>query len=78
MKQILIKALAVYAVLACMGCSTAQRPNNYGGALPELMRNGVPQLVHAESPYDRVSHTCTSTPIFDLNGAYAYTDVRCH
>lgn len=58
---------------------------NLPPALSEVFRNG--ELAGLESrdaktlgmpnPNDLVSHTCTSTPIFDIWGRFIRTDVRC-
>ncbi len=30
------------------------------------------------TPYDQVSHTCTTFPTYDINGQYNYTQVVCN
>lgn len=55
-------------------------------ALSEVFRGGqMKGLEDATSAdlgipnqYDRVSHVCTSQPIFDLNGYYVKTSVVCY
>jgi hypothetical protein len=60
-----------------IGCQTYQpRPHTYGGALREVNRGGLPEQ-YQPSNYDLVSHVCTSTPIFDLQGNFVRKDVRC-
>jgi len=78
MRSILIKATAVYMALACIGCSSAPKTPAYGGAYAEIMRNGTPQLELFPGPYDRVSHTCSSFPIYSLYGEYVRTEIKCH
>jgi hypothetical protein len=69
---------ALLAALILSGCaSTPRPPNTYGGALPELYRAGTPTTEPYPAYYHRVSHSCTSTPIYDQFGYYVRTDVRC-
>ena len=69
------------------GCSTPQKPKGFelppalretfrGGALKGLEEADSPEL-GMPNPYDRVSHVCTSTPIYNLWGQFVRTDVRC-
>lgn len=75
-------------ILACLNVVACSSPKPKGYVLPpalrEVFRGGeLKPLQNAESTegmpnaYDQVSHTCTSTPIFHLDGTYARTDVRC-
>lgn len=54
----------------------------YGGAWAENARRGVPSGYKTRdpstmTPYEITTHTCTATPIFDLNGQFVKYDVRC-
>lgn len=64
--------------MALIGCQTQPKQAlDYGGALPELYRADTPQAEPYPNYYHAVSHTCTSTPIYDAYGYYVRTDVRC-
>lgn len=73
----------LYTMFLLGGCATAPqaRVPTYGGALPELMRAGEPETEPQVEPfptaYNAISHTCISTPIFDMNGRYVRTSVQC-
>lgn len=83
MKYLLIALLA----LPVIGCSTAPKPKGFElpVAMREIFRGGeLKGLEQANSPdlgmpsqYDRVSHVCTSEPIFDMDGVYVRTSVKC-
>lgn len=78
-----LAAIAVYMT----GCGSTPKPKGFEmpPALSEVYRNGqLKGLEQADSAdlgmpnqYDRVSHTCVSTPIYNLAGYYVRTDVRC-
>ena len=82
--------LLILTILAggLIGCAS-EPPKPQGFALPpalrEVFRGGqLKGLESATSPdlgmpneFDMVSHTCTSTPVFNFIGQYWYTDVRC-
>ena len=64
--------------LVLVGCSSTPKAPTYDGALAEVLRAGVPQTEIYPDYYSRVSHTCTSTPIYDIDGYYVRHDIRCH
>lgn len=66
-----------FALLVGCASTPQQKINDYGGALPELYRSGTPNVEPMPNYYHRISHTCSSTPIFDIYGYYVRTDVRC-
>lgn len=80
----LIFILTALTLTAC-----ASKPKAEGFVLPvalsETFRGGsLKGLEHADSAelgmpnqYDRVEHTCTSMPVYDIYGRYTRTDVRC-
>lgn len=73
-----MKNLMLVLTLALIGCSTPQKPTlTYQGALPELYRAGTPSVEPYPNYMHRISHSCTSMPIYDLDGYYVRTDVRC-
>lgn len=83
-----MKHLILISLLGlCAACSTTpQKPQGYElpPALREVFRGGVLtplQNSNAElgmpRPYDLVTHSCTSTPIFGMDGRYVRTDVQC-
>jgi hypothetical protein len=74
------KLIIILIVLFLAACATTEKPvNTYQGTLPELYRAGTPNVAEpVPNYYHRVSHTCTSTPIYDMDGYYIRTDVRCH
>lgn len=68
------------------GCSSKPKKGfDLPPALSEVFRGGALKgLEVADSPnlgipnqYDRVTHVCVSTPIYNLEGYYVRTDVRC-
>lgn len=72
-------------LVVVIGCSSP-KPKGYElpPALREVFRGGeLAPLQNATSttgmpsPYDQVSHTCVSTPLWDLEGRYTRTDIRC-
>lgn len=61
-----------------IGCQAKEKKTlDYGGALPEIYRAGTPLVEPYPNYYHRISHSCVSTPIYDLYGYYVRTDVRC-
>jgi hypothetical protein len=64
-------------LLTLTACASEPKKINYEGSLAELMRAGVPQENDYPEYYHRVGHTCTSQPIYNMNGDYVRTDVRC-
>lgn len=83
-------ALLVFGLMNLLtGCAspqqTAQDRLQLPPALREVFRGGeltpLQDASGAElgmpSPYDLVSHTCVSTPIFGLDGRYVRTRVQC-
>ena len=92
MKRINLEDVLHIAVLACIaiyltGCGTAPKQKGFElpPALSEVYRGGaLKNMETADSAelgmpnqYDRVSHTCVSTPIYNLAGYYVRTDTRC-
>jgi hypothetical protein len=73
-----MKLISLILISLAIGCSSKPKVPDYDGALRELMRNGVPQSEMYPDYYSRTSHTCTSTPIYDLEGYYVRHDIRCH
>jgi hypothetical protein len=80
------RLILILALLGTSACSSA--PKHPGYQLPPVLREtfrggaieGMKQptaLDGMPAPYDQVSHTCTSTPIYHLDGTFAHTDVRC-
>jgi hypothetical protein len=82
-------ALFLYTLFGT-GCASPPKPEPPRGyelppALREVFRGGeLTPLQHADAPdlgmptpYDQVSHTCVSTPIYGLDGRYVRTSVRC-
>lgn len=73
-----MKLLYLLLTLTLLASGCATKPvNDYGGALPEMYRAGTPLVEPYPNYYHRVSHTCTSTPIYDSYGYYVRADVRC-
>jgi hypothetical protein len=72
-----MKIILFLIAVASIGCASQPKTVDYGGALPELYRAGTPQVEPYPNYYHRISHTCVSTPIYDLYGYYTRTDVRC-
>lgn len=73
-----MKKLIFIITLSLIGCATPKKEIiNYEGALPELYRAGTPSIEPYPNYTHRISHTCTSSPIYDLYGYYVRTDVRC-
>lgn len=78
-----------YLMLLCLltvGCATQpQKGFDLPPALREVYRGGeLTPMQQAQRPdlgipkqYDLVSHTCVSTPMYDLDGNYSYTDTQC-
>jgi hypothetical protein len=74
-------------ILICLllaGCSSKPPVYQLPPVLRETFRGGQLQgmtqsnaLDGMPAPYDQVSHTCVSTPIWHLDGTFAHTDVRC-
>jgi hypothetical protein len=76
-------------LLFLTGCQTAQQPQyrviQPAPALREVFRGGAIQgledntghFTGAPNEYDMVEHVCTSTPIWDMNGKYVKTSVKC-
>ncbi len=83
----LITLIACILSLSNSGCGSTpkQRGFELPAALSEVYRGGaLKPLQEADGPllgmpnqYDRVSHTCISTPVYNLAGYYVRTDVRC-
>jgi len=85
MKQLLIFAIITLAALQ-VGCAS---PKKQGFELPvamsETLRGGeLKGLEKADTPelgmpnqYDRVTHVCTSTPVYNLYGQFVRTSVKC-
>lgn len=69
--------LLILLLTLASACATKPQVNDYGGSLPEVYRAGTPLVEPYPNYYHRISHTCTSTPIYDLYGYYVRTDVRC-
>lgn len=73
------------SVSASLGCASKPRVIVPAPALREVFRGGSIQgledneghFLGAPNEYDLVSHTCTSTPIFDFLGRYVKTSVKC-
>lgn len=84
--SILILVLIGASIAASLGCAT-KKPRIIvpAPALREVFRGGAIQgledneghFLGAPNEYDLVSHTCTSTPIFDIYGRYVKTSVKC-
>lgn len=73
--------------LMTVGCSSAPKKGfELPPALHEVFRGGeLKGLENAETPdlgnptlYSLQQHVCVSTPIFNIEGAYVRTDVRCY
>ena len=84
--RLLIPIVLMLLTTACSTTKIVQKPGfELPPALSESFRGGALKgLEQADSAdlgipqqYDLVSHTCTSTPIFDIWGRYVRTDVRC-
>lgn len=84
MKKVLVLALALSA-LQNVSCASKPKGFELPIALAEVYRNGeLKGLSEADGPLlgmpnqtERVSHTCTSTPIYTLEGYYIRTVVHC-
>jgi hypothetical protein len=86
--NLLLAAISILFATASLGCASIppRRGFELPVALSEVYRNGaLKPLQVADSPdlgmpipTDRISHTCTSTPIYNLSGYYLRTDVRCY
>ena len=83
MKLIIIGSLFV---VNFVGCSTYQaRMIVPAPALREVFRGGTiqgledneGQFLGTVGEYDMVEHVCSSKPIFDMNGRYVRTSVKC-
>lgn len=83
MKSIIIGSLFVANLI---GCSTYQaRMIVPAPALREVFRGGTikgledneGQFLGTVGEYDMVEHVCSSKPIFDMNGRYVRTSVKC-
>lgn len=86
---ILFLVAIVYFTFFATGCASTPPPKPKGYELPpalrEVFRGGELAPLQAAdgpalgmpSPDDLVSHTCISNPIFDLNGRYLRTSVKC-
>lgn len=81
MRHLIFIAMA----LSLSACSTAPKGFELPPALSETFRNGqLKGLEQADSadlgmpnPYDRTSRVCVSRPIYNIDGFYVRTDVRC-
>lgn len=79
--------LAILVLFALNASACASKPHGFAlpVALSEVYRNGeLKGLEHADGPdlgmpnqNDRVAHTCTSTPLYTLEGQYTRTVVNC-
>lgn len=70
----------VLITLLLGGCATTPQKlkcNDYGGALPEVFKNLVPEPGEEPTPYQLTSHTCSSFPIFDMYNNYVRTKIIC-
>ena len=84
-KQLQRLALTFLALNLAACASQPKRGFELPVALSEVYRGGqLKGLEYADGPdlgmpnqYDRVSHTCTSTPIYTLEGYYSRTVVHC-
>lgn len=80
-----MKRLILILLLAATGCATQPRILVPAPALSEVFRGGTiqglednsGQFIGAPGDYDRIEHTCTSRPAYDLNGRYIKTIVKC-
>lgn len=85
--SLLRKKLAIAAILILPACTTVKyRGYELPPALSETFRGG--QLKGLEdhtsqaelglpNPYDQISRVCVSQPIYDYNGNYLRTTVKC-
>ena len=70
-----------------VGCASQPKPTVIvpAPALREIFRGGAiqgledntGQYLGMPNQYDMVEHVCTSTPIYDMNGHYVKTSVKC-
>lgn len=82
-----MKKLTFLILAAALTQSCASKPKGFvlPVALSEVYRNGeLKGLEQADGPdlgmpnqNDRVAHTCTSTPLYSLEGYYTRTVVHC-
>lgn len=87
LKGVNVKYLFIFACFLLVSCATAEKPKGFEMpvALRETLRGGETKgLENASSSdlgmpsqYELVPHTCTSTPIFHLDGTFLRTEVRC-
>lgn len=84
MRHLILLVLVLIAGLQ-VGCATA-KPKGYElpPALREVYRGGELKGLENRQPdlnvpanYDLVQHTCTSAPIFNLDGSYSHTTTKC-
>lgn len=82
-----MRLLLLIALLNTIACASKPPINVIvpAPALREVFRGGAIQGLEdnnqhytgAPGQYDLVEHTCTSTPIFNLQGQYVRTSVKC-
>ncbi len=82
-----MKKLLILGLILISGCASTPPPRGFilPPALAETLRNGeLKGLEQSDSPfigmpnqYNRVSHVCVSEPLYDLDGNYIRTAVRC-
>jgi len=81
-----IKLLMTLSLIFILGaCSSKPQGYEMPIAMSEVFRNGeLKGLEYKDGPElgmpnqtDRVSHTCTSTPLYSLEGYYTRTVVHC-
>ena len=75
MSRLLLGALLVVGMIGCASPRRYVEP--YGGALEATLGGGIPRIESSTNEYYMVSHTCVSSPIFDIYGDYVRTEVRC-
>lgn len=82
-----MKKLILISLLGLTACATQPQPRIIvpAPALREVFRGGAIQGLEDNSgqymgnpgEYDLNPHVCSSTPIFDMNGYYVRTSVKC-
>jgi hypothetical protein len=81
-----ISIIGLLSIVIFGGCSTYQaRMIVPAPALREVFRGGTikgledndGQFLGTVGEYDMVEHVCSSKPIFDMNGRYVRTSVKC-
>lgn len=85
MRQTILALLVILTPVLNVACASKPKGFEMPPALAETFRGGeLKGLEKADSPelgmpnqYDRVTHTCTSTPVYNLYGQYVRTSTKC-